>query len=186
MISRMPLLACATAVLAAAFSSSADHPECESFEAVQPDQMTPDVQVVYRWSADAGCGEDPELGPLERDGDEISAEWSHDLEGDPHEHSAWDVGLQPGVHSYELTVTVQGEDPYVLDDSVLVAGTAPADTDTGSGGQEDTDSDTGTAADAEEEEEEEKEGSSGGSSGCSSSALGNVRSPPAVFLLRLL
>ncbi|MFO8074229.1 MAG: hypothetical protein R6V85_20395 [Polyangia bacterium] len=184
MISRISLLACAAAVLVAAVSSSADHPECESFEAVQPDQITPDVWLVYRWSVDAGCGADPELGPLERDGAEVSAEWSHDLEGDPHEHSAWDVGLQPGVHSYELTVTLQGEDPYVLDDSVLVTGTAPADTDTGSGGQEDTDSDTGTGSGGGADEE--KEGSTGGSSGCSASALGTGRSPAAVFLLRLL
>jgi len=52
-------------VFAIGSTASADHPECETYAATQPDAMVTDVLVVYTW--DTTCGPDPELGPLERD-----------------------------------------------------------------------------------------------------------------------
>jgi hypothetical protein len=101
----------------------ADNPDCEKFEASQPDVMVTDVVLTYTW--DAECGDDPELGPLSRDGEEISVEWSHDLDSEPHEHTASDPGVSPVVHQYTLVVTPPGEDGYELEDTVMVSGTEP-------------------------------------------------------------
>jgi hypothetical protein len=152
------LALCAGLVLAGGIAS-ADNPDCETFAAEQPDQMITNVLLVYTW--DSSCGADPVLGPVGRDGEAIGVAWDQDLGVDPHEHTAWDNGLEPGVHSYDLTVTVDGQEPYVLDDSLLVAGTAPAqDASPDSGGDGDTD------ADSDGDSDEDDDGSSGGGGGC--------------------
>jgi hypothetical protein len=157
-------------------TASADHPECETYAATQPDAMVTNVLVVYTW--DPTCGADPDLGPLERDGDVIEVEWSHNTTADPHEHTVWDQGIDPGVHSYDLTVAPEGEDSYVLHDALAVTGTAPtSDAGPDSGSDADTDVDADSDADADEG------GSSGGDSG-GCVASGPVS--PRVSLLALL
>lgn len=142
------------------FSLAADHPECETYAATQPDAMVTNVLLVYSW--DPTCGPDPVLGPLERDGDAIELDWEHDTGVDPHEHTAWDHALDPGVHSYDLTVTPDGEDSYVLHDALAVTGTAPtsdAGPDSGSDSDVDSDSDADTDDDGDS-------GASGSDGGC--------------------
>jgi len=160
MRSRAPL-ALAAVVVVASSTAMADHPECETYAATQPDAMVTNVLVTYTW--DPTCGTDPELGPLERDGDPIAVDWSHDTGQSPHEHSAWDLGTTPGVHSYDLTVAPEAEDAYVLHDALAVTGTAPtSDAGPDSGSDADSDIDADSDGDADEDE-----GSSGGGGGCS-------------------
>jgi len=143
------------AVLMVGGSAAADNPDCETFLAEQPDQMVTNVHVVYTW--DPACGPDPELGPLERDGEVIDVSFDQTLDVDPHVHDTWDNGVMPEVHSYDLTVTPDGEDPYVLHDALLVAGTAPTE-DAGTDSDADSDSD----GDADD-----NDGGGGGDGGCS-------------------
>jgi hypothetical protein len=151
--------------------SSAANPECEEFTAEQPNSMATDVLLTYAW--DAECGDDPEIGPLSRDGEEIIVEWSHNLDSEPHEHTASDSGSSPGVHQYELVVMPSGEDSYVVDDTVMVSGTEPADDD-----------------DAETDQPEEDSGvsdtESSDSGGCVIAAVSTLRISLLEVLVRLM
>lgn len=148
----------------------ADHPECETFDATQPEYGAPEVKLRYTW--DPTCGADPALGPLERDTVEIAVSWSHDTTSTPHAHEAWDTGMSTGVHTYRLTVTPDGESSYVLSDSLLVSGTSGTDTDPDTD-DEDTDSGTDSGADTDSEDGIDAGGSD--SSGCSASPRGPSR-----------
>ena len=160
----------------------ADNPDCETFVLEQPDAMITNVQILYTW--DESCGPDPELGPLERDGDPISVTWDHNLETSPHEHEAWDNGIQPGVHTYDLTVTVDGQEPYVLDDSLLVSGTAPAqDASPDSGGDADGDADADSDGDSDDDS---SGGGGGGGGGCSVAPREAGRGSLLLLMLALL
>jgi hypothetical protein len=142
-------------------SVAADHPECETWEATQPDSMVTNVLLIYTW--EDTCPADPVLGPLERDGEVIDVTWNHDLDSNPHEHTAWDNGVEPAVHSYDLTVTPEGEDSYVLHDALLVTGTAPV-------GDAGPDSGPDADADADGDADGDSDGDQGGGSsdgGCS-------------------
>jgi hypothetical protein len=155
----------------------ADHPECETFDASQPQPGAPDVKLLYTW--DPACGEDPALDPVEFDGDEIDIAWSHDTAATPHEHEAWDIGVPTGVHTYKLTVTPGGEDPYELGDSLLVSGTSSTDTDPDT---DEDDTDTGSDGDADTDTGDAPKVGGEDSSGCSANPLAPSRGLGALLL----
>lgn len=159
---RAPMIGIAAA---AAFASAgfAQNPDCESFDASQPQQGSPNVKLLYTW--DPGCGADPDLGPLRRGGVELDVSWSHDTSAAPHEHETWDKQVPTGVHTYKLTLSPQDGGPYELSKSLLVSGTTAGDTDPDGDG-DDADTDTG----ADDEEEGDDDGPKAGvadSGGCS-------------------
>jgi hypothetical protein len=172
------VLALAGIAAAATFVTAglADHPECETFDATQPQVGAPEVKLVYTW--DGECGADPVLGPVKRDNVEIDVSWSHDTASTPHAHEAWDTGMSTGVHTYKLTVTPQGEESYVLSESLLVSGTSGADTDP------DTDEDTDPGADGDVDTDTGDTQKVGGSdsSGCSATPRGPSRGLGALLL----
>lgn len=179
---RMVSLIVCAAVTTLAVAAASEHPECESFEATQPVSGTPEVLLVYTW--DGACGPDPALGPVQRDDDPVELEWESDTSSSPHEHTALDTGLSTGVHSYDLTVTPEGEDAYVLADSVLVTGTSSSDTDP------DTDSeveDAGADTDSAEDEDDagEVEAEEPASNGCSAAPF-RARKRGAIAALAVL
>ena len=166
-------MAAATTVVTAGL---ADHPDCESFEASQPQPGAPDVKLLYTW--DPSCGADPALGPVKLDGDEIDLSWSHETAATPHEHEAWDEQVPTGVHTYKVTVTPEGETAYVLNDSLLVSGTSGTDTDPDT----DEDTDTGTDGDTDTDSDDQPKVGGEDSSGCSATPRGPVRGLGALLL----
>jgi hypothetical protein len=151
----------------------AQNPECETFDATQPQPGAPDVKLLYTW--DPACQADPALGPVKRDNVAIELTWSHDTASTPHAHEAWDTVVPTGVHTYKLTVTPDGASSYELSKSLLVSGTSGTDTDPDTDPDTDEDTDTGTDGDADTDSEDGPKVGGSDSSGCSAAPRGPFR-----------